>query len=53
MPNENLTLYAKWTTNSTPVDPEATTPAKYFVLLPNRGEPQSGASQGSDKLPAE
>lgn len=54
MPNENLTLYAKWTTNSTPVDPEATTPAKYFVLLPNRGEPQSGASQGwTNYLPNE
>ena len=54
MPNENLTLYAKWTTNSTPVDPEATTPAKYFVLLPNRGEPQSGAIQGwTNYLPNE
>ena len=42
----DLDLYAKWTTNSTPVDPETTTPAKYFVLLPNLGTPQSGASQG-------
>ena len=42
----NLDLYAKWTTNSTPVDPETKTPAKYFVLLPNLGTPQSGASQG-------
>ncbi len=50
----SLDLYAKWTTNSTPVDPEATTPAKYFVLLPNRGEPQSGASQGwTNYLPNE
>ena len=47
MPNENLTLYAKWIDNSTPVEPEPElTPAKYFVLLPNRGEPESGASQG-------
>ena len=50
----SLDLYAKWTTNSTPVDPEDTTPAKYFVLLPNRGEPQSGASQGwTNYLPNE
>ena len=42
----SLDLYAKWTTNSTPVDPETKTPAKYFVLLPNLGTPQSGASQG-------
>ena len=41
----SLDLYAKWTTNSTPVDPETKTPAKYFVLLPNLGTPQSGASQ--------
>ena len=46
MPNDNLTLHAKWTTNSTPVEPETKTPAKYFVLLPTRGTPQSGASQG-------
>ena len=42
----SLDLYAKWTTNSTPVDPKPKTPAKYFVLLPNLGTPQSGASQG-------
>ena len=42
----DLDLYAKWTTNSTPVEPETKTPAKYFVLLPNLGTPQSGASQG-------
>ena len=50
MPNENLTLHAKWIDNSTPVtppvDPETTTPAKYFVLLPTRSTPTSGASQG-------
>ena len=47
MPNENLTLYAKWIDNSTPVEPEVKKyEAKYFVLLPNRGEPKSGASQG-------
>ena len=46
MPNENLTLHAKWIDNNTTVDPETTTPAKYFVLLPNRGEPKSGESQG-------
>ena len=46
MPNENLTLYAKWTDSSTPVEPGTTTPAKYFVLLPTRTAPTSGASQG-------
>ena len=47
MPNENLTLYAKWIDNSTPVEPEVKKyEAKYFVLLPNRGEPKSGESQG-------
>ena len=47
MPNENLTLYAKWIDNSTPVEPEPElTPAKYFVLLPTRTTPSSGASQG-------
>ena len=56
MPDKNLTLTAHWTANTPtpPVDPEATTPAKYFVLLPNRGEPQSGASQGwTNYLPNE
>ena len=47
MPNENLTLYAKWIDNSTPVDPEVKKyDAMYFVLLPNRGVPKSGESQG-------
>ncbi|MFQ9127514.1 MAG: hypothetical protein ACLR4Z_12875 [Butyricicoccaceae bacterium] len=32
----SMHLYAKWTTNSTPVEPETETPAKYFVLLPTR-----------------
>ena len=44
----SLDLYAKWTTNSTPVEPEPENQkAMYFVLLPNRGVPQSGASQGT------
>lgn len=49
MPDKNLTLTAHWTATTPvtpPVDPETTTPAKYFVLLPNLGTPQSGASQG-------
>ena len=46
MPDHDLTLYAKWTAN-TPTPPETKlTDAKYFVLLPNLGTPQSGASQG-------
>lgn len=46
MPNENLTLYAKWTAN-TPTQPETpAADAMYFVLLPNRGVPKSGESQG-------
>ena len=50
----SLDLYAKWTTNSTPVDPETKTPAKYFVLLPNRGVPKSSESQGwTNYLPNE
>ena len=49
MPNENLTLYAKWIDNSTPVEPEPElTPAKYFVLLPTRDTPKSGKSQGEE-----
>ena len=44
----SLDLYAKWTTNSTPVEPEPENQkAMYFVLLPNRGVPKSGASQGT------
>ena len=50
----SLDLYAKWTTNSTPVDPETKTPAKYFVLLPNRGVPKNSESQGwTNYLPNE
>ena len=50
MPNYDLTLYACFTPKQAPnpnpePEPELT-PAKYFVLLPNRGEPESGASQG-------
>lgn len=54
MPDKDLTLYAKWTA-SIPTQPEPKlTPAKYFVLLPNRGKPQSGASQGwTNYLPNE
>ena len=49
MPNENLTLYAKWIDNSTPVEPEPElTPAKYFVLLPNRGKPDDNHDQGKE-----
>ena len=48
MPDENLTLHAKWTDNSTPVEPEVKKyDAMYFVLLPNLGVPKSGASQGT------
>ena len=47
MPDEDLTLHAKWIDNSTPVEPKPElTQAKYFVLLPTRGTPTSGASQG-------
>ena len=46
MPNENLTLYAKWTAN-TPTQPETpAADAMYFVLLPNLGVPKNGESQG-------
>ena len=50
MPNHDLTLYAKFTAKETPKpepepEPELTK-AKYFVLLPNRGKPESGKSQG-------
>ena len=49
MPNENLTLHAKWIDNSTPVEPEPElTPAKYFVLLPNRGKPDDNHDQGKE-----
>ena len=55
MPNYDLTLYAKWIDTSTPVDPEVKKyEAKYFVLLPNCGEPKSGESQGwTNYLPNE
>ena len=48
MPDKNLTLTAHWTANTPtpPVEPETKTPAMYFVLLPNRGVPKSGESQG-------
>ena len=50
MPNENLTLYAKFTAKETPKpEPEPENQkAMYFVLLPNRGVPKSGASQGKE-----
>ena len=42
----SLDLYAKWTAN-TPTQPETpAADAMYFVLLPNRGVPKSGESQG-------
>ena len=51
MPNENLTLHAKWTANTPTPEPEPEpelTPAKYFVLLPNRGEPDDNHDQGEE-----
>ena len=50
MPNEDLTLYAKFTAKETPKpEPEPENQkAMYFVLLPNRGVPKSGASQGKE-----
>ena len=49
MPNENLTLYAKWINNSTPVEPEPElTSAKYFVLLPTRNKPDDNHDQGEE-----
>lgn len=46
MPDANLTLYAKFTAKETPnPNPEPENQkAMYFVLLPNRGVPKSGAS---------
>ena len=45
----SLDLYAKWTTNSTPVEPEPElTPAKYFVLLPTRSAPENNDDQGEE-----
>ena len=50
MPDKDLVLKAHWTANppvTPPVEPEVKKyDAKYFVLLPNLGTPQSGASQG-------
>ena len=50
MPDKNLTLTAHWTANTPtpPVDPETKTPAKYFVLLPNRGKPDDNHDQGKE-----
>ena len=50
MPNNDLTLTAHWNakTPTPPVDPETTTPAKYFVLLPNRGKPDDNHDQGKE-----
>ena len=50
MPNHDLTLYAKFTAKETPKpEPEPENQkAMYFVLLPNRGVPKSGASQGKE-----
>ena len=52
MPNHDLTLYAKFTAKETPKpepepEPELT-PAKYFVLLPNRGKPDDNHDQGEE-----
>ena len=54
MPNEDLTLYAKFTAKETPKpkpepepEPELTS-AKYFVLLPNRGKPDDNHDQGEE-----
>ena len=51
MPNNDLTLTAHWNANppvTPPVEPETTTPAKYFVLLPNRGKPDDNHDQGEE-----
>ena len=51
MPNENLTLHAKWTANTPTPEPEPEpklTEARYFVLLPTRDTPKSGKSQGEE-----
>ena len=46
MPGNDLKLTARWTAN-TPTQPETpAADAMYFVLLPNRGVPKSGESQG-------
>ena len=46
----SMDLYAKWTANTPTPNPEPepeNQKAMYFVLLPNRGVPKSGASQGT------
>ena len=51
MPDNDLVLTAHWnakTPVTPPVNPETKTEAKYFVLLPNRGVPKSGKSQGKE-----
>lgn len=48
MPGNDLKLTARWTAN-TPTQPEPElTPAKYFVLLPNRGTPKNNDDQGEE-----
>ena len=50
MPAEDVTLTAVWETEEapvTPTKPTKVTEAKYFVLLPGRGTPASGESQGT------
>ena len=50
MPGEDVTLTAMWEENKTPVTPTKPTKAidaKYFVLIPGRGTPVSGADQGT------
>ena len=47
MPDANLTLYAKFTAKETPNPDPENQKAMYFVLLPNRGVPKSGESQGT------
>ena len=53
MPNDDLTLYACFTQNQAPnpnpePKPETTYPAKYFILLPNRGVPEDNSDQGQE-----
>ena len=52
MPDNDLVLTAHWTAKTPvtpPVEPEPElTPAKYFVLLPNRGKPDDNHDQGEE-----
>ena len=50
MPDNDLTLYAKFTAKETPnPEPEPDpTPAKYFVLLPTRDAPKNNDDQGEE-----